>query len=106
MWFILTYRKENIHYSSLGTIETWLEDFFFKNGTYLNCVSQNRCRMNVRHLQAHVPCLLSHMSEFVLTQFFFGGYQRGPAWNSLTLAPFSQLKYDHSAHLIIDMSGL
>jgi hypothetical protein len=52
--------------------------------------------MNVCHLQAHVSYLLSHVSEMLPPSLPWWGVLAG-----FTLAPFLQLNYDPSTHMIL-----
>jgi hypothetical protein len=60
--------------------------------------------MKARHLQAHVSCLLSHMSEHVSTQHNW--WVQGSVSHGICSATCSKLKHGKNTYLISNMSGL
>ncbi len=68
----LTCRKKNTHCNIQGIGEIVIDSLFIK-GTYWAESAGTGIDTHIHHPQAHVSCLLSHMSEHASTQFGFVG---------------------------------
>ncbi len=104
MWFIFNLQKE----------ETYTIRYKFKQEIYYNFylqrvpiwagIAETGVYTNVRHLQAHVSDLLSHVSEHIPIQFGLVIIKVSP--HGIHPNPLFQLKQNCNTHLILHMCGL